>query len=248
MKRIQWLLLGLIGVFTLTLSPGCFIDIDDDDNIFGCLNGSGPIVSETIILPDFTGIDVRMSARVFVRQGDEFEVTVEGKQNIIDELERDVHNGIWRIEIDRCVRDVGELTVFVTMPDITSLKMSGSGDIISENTLIVQDINLEISGSGDIDLSLEADDIDSRISGSGDLILEGLADELDLTISGSGDLRAFGLTLRTADINITGSGDAEVFVNELLIVRISGSGDVFFKGDPTIDTTITGSGRVVDAN
>ncbi|NUQ24329.1 MAG: DUF2807 domain-containing protein [Saprospiraceae bacterium] len=248
MKRIQWLFLALISVFALTLSPGCFIDFDDDENIFGCINGSGPIVSETITVPDFTGIDVRMSARVFVRQGDDFEVTVEGKQNIIDELERDVHNGVWKIEIDRCVRDVGDLTIFITMPDITSLKMSGSGDIVSENTLLVDDIEIEISGSGDIDLSLEADEINSRISGSGDLIFEGLADELDLAITGSGDLRAFGLTLRTADINISGSGDAEVFVNELLIVRISGSGDVFFKGDPILDVTITGSGRVVDAN
>ncbi|MBL7793091.1 MAG: DUF2807 domain-containing protein [Saprospiraceae bacterium] len=248
MKRIQWLFLAFISVFALTLSPGCFIDFDDDENIFGCINGSGPIVSETITVPAFTGIDLRMSAKVFVRQGDDFEVTVEGKQNIIDELERDVHSGVWRIEIDRCTRDVGELNVFITMPDVTSLKISGSGEIISENTLLVDDIDLDISGSGDMDLALEADDISSRISGSGTLLLQGLADELDLNVSGSGDLRAFDLALRTADINISGSGDVEVFVSELLIVRITGSGDVFFKGDPTLDVTITGSGRVVDAN
>ena len=43
-------------------------------------------------------------------------------------------------------------------------------------------------------------------------------------------------------------GDAEVRVANRLDVRISGSGDVFYKGQPEINDIITGSGDVIDAN
>lgn len=248
MKKIQIWLLALAGAAMLTTTPGCFIDVDDDENVFGCLIGSGPIVTEELDLPAFNGVELSISAQVFIRQGNEQSVTVEGKQNLIDELERDVRNGIWDIEFDRCVTNMDEMKIFITVPDLTSLKISGSGDIVSENTFVIGDIDLNISGSGTIDLGLEADDINARISGSGKINMEGIGDQLDLDVSGSGDLTAFGLTLRTADITISGSGDAEVFVTDTLLVRISGSGDVFYKGNPSVDVSISGSGRVVDSN
>lgn len=248
MKKIQIWLLAMAGAALLTLTPGCFINVDDDEDIFGCVNGDGPVVTEDLSLPAFTGIDLKISAQVFIRQGDQQSVSVEGKQDLIDELELDIQNGVWDIEFDRCVRDLGSMKIFITVPDVSSLAISGSGDIISENTMVVGDIELKISGSGTIDVGLEADDINARISGSGVISMEGVGDVLDLNISGSGDLNAFGMTLRVADINISGSGDAEVFVTDSLLVRISGSGDVFYKGNPAVDVSISGSGRVVDAN
>ena len=43
------------------------------------------------------------------------------KTNIIDEIELDVRNGIWKIEFNRCVRDIDQLRIFITMPTLTSL-------------------------------------------------------------------------------------------------------------------------------
>ncbi len=245
MKRIIWML----SAIAIALSTGgCFIDLDDDDDFFGCVNGEGPTVTRTINVADFEGIELPISADVFITQGPEQEVVVEGKSNIIDELERDVRNGVWSIEFDRCVRDVGTMRVFITMPYLSSLRISGSGDIISENAFAIDDLEIDIPGSGNVDLAVEADDIDGDISGSGRILLEGTADEVKYRISGSGDVRAFNLACRTADISISGSGDCEVFVSEFLKVRISGSGDVFFKGNPSLDVSITGSGNLIDAN
>ncbi len=245
-KKISWLVLAITGIFTVN---GCFIDIDDDDGFFNCVNGNGPIVTETLAVPTFTGISLNISAQVFITQGPLQEVVVEGKSNIIDELELDVNSsGVWEIETDHCVRDIGELKIFITIPDLSVLKISGSGDIVSQNTFVIGDIDMNVSGSGNIDVAMEADDIDASISGSGKVFLEGSADELDFRISGSGDLRAFGLQCRVANLNISGSGDAEVRVSDHLDVRISGSGDVFYKGNPTLNVQITGSGQVINAN
>lgn len=246
MKKLLFLF-SLIAVGSMTLT-GCFIDVDDDDGLFGCVNGDGPAVTEELNVPDFNAIDLTMVGTVFLTQGDTQSVTVEGKPNIIDELELDVHNGEWAIEPDRCVRDVGELTFFITVPDIRRVKVSGSGEVFTDGSFDVNDVEFNISGSGKIDVEVYGDDIEANISGSGKINLTGEADELDIDISGSGDVRAFDIPIREVDISISGSGDAEVRVDELLIVRISGSGDVYYKGNPTLDISISGSGDVIDAN
>lgn len=248
MKTIKHIFIALFSAAMLVLVPGCIFDFDDDEDIFGCVNGDGPTVSEEINLRNFDGIDLRISADVYIRQGAEQKVVIEGQRNVIDEIERDVDNGIWEIETDRCIRDYDNLRIYITVPDVTLLRISGSGDIVSENTLLVDDIEMTISGSGTIDAALDADDINAKISGSGDIILEGEADALVLSISGSGDFRAFNLPLRTANVTISGSGDVSVRVSDELDVRISGSGDVSYKGNPQIDANVSGSGRVVNAN
>lgn len=246
MKQIQWMLFASVIVLT---ASSCFININDEDGFFGtCVDGSGPIVTRELFVAPFHGIELPISADVFIKQGPDQEVIVEGKDNIIDEIETDVQGGIWKIEFNRCVRDIDQLRVFITMPDLTRLRISGSGDVVSENTFVISDLEIDIPGSGNVDLALDADDLDIEIPGSGRLILEGLADETRYRISGSGDVHAFNLECRVADISIPGSGDVEVFVTEFLKVRISGSGDVFFKGDPSLDVSITGSGNVIDAN
>jgi hypothetical protein len=141
-----------------------------------------------------------------------------------------------------------DLRIYITLPEITYLEISSSGNIYGENNFDVEDVLLEIDGSGDMDLALDADDIDAVIEGSGNIQLEGTANDIFLRLEGSGLFRAFGLACRRANIRVDGSGDAEVTVAEELRVRILGSGDVLYKGNPVVDADINGSGRVIDAN
>lgn len=249
MNTIKKILILCISASALIFTPGCFIDFDDDDDFFGCVKADGAIVNEVINMASFDAIDLKIAGKVYIRQGNQQRVEIEAPRRLIDEMKFDVRNGEWEIETDRCVRyDSRDLKVFITLPNITNLKISGSGDIISENTLVVGDIGLFISGSGTIDAALEADDINARISGSGDIFLEGSADVLDFFVSGSGDFRGFNLLVNAAKITISGSGDVEVNVIDALDVKISGSGDVRYKGNPTINTQISGSGKVINAN
>ena len=140
------------------------------------------------------------------------------------------------------------MKIFITIPEIRELTIAGSGEIFGENVFLVEDAELRISGSGNMDLAMEGDDFEVAITGSGNIKLEGLADELDIKITGSGDIAAFKLDALRARIEITGSGNAEVQVQDELDVKISGSGDVRYKGTPSLDINISGSGRVVDAN
>ncbi|MCC6727470.1 MAG: DUF2807 domain-containing protein [Saprospiraceae bacterium] len=236
-----WMLLAT-SIFTM---PSC--DPDDDGWFDGCDSGEGPTVERVLNVPDFTGVKLSCEAKVFITQGDVFEVVAVGEDNVIDELETDVQDDTWTIEFDDCMKDY-DLEIYITMPEVEYLAVSGSGDIRGDNFFTVDNVTLRVSGSGSICVGMYAEEVDGKISGSGQMEMEGEAEQLEFDISGSGDLKAFNMPVEKADIEISGSGDAEVNVLEVLDVRISGSGDVFYKGYPTVNSHISGSGDVVDAN
>lgn len=242
MKNLNWFFIALCSVCLFSLSSCHF---GDEGGIFNCINGSGGIVSEEIVIDNFTGIEVDLSSEVHLTQGSEFAVIAEAEANILDALDLSVNNnGILKIKSDaNCLRDYN-LTFHITMPELTSLEIDGSSNIFGATVFDTENIKLEINGSGDIDLALNASEVITDISGSGKITLEGTADNLNCKTTGSGDVYAFELPVTTAKVKITGSGNAEVSVSDALDVIITGSGDVYYKGNPIIDSKITGSGRV----
>lgn len=86
------------------------------------------------------------------------------------------------------------------------------------------------------------------ISGSGSIIGESpfSPQELHLMIAGSGSLEALDFLVSCYDIQIPGSGECRIHVEDVLNVVIAGSGNVYYKGFPSVvNTTIVGSGDVI---
>ncbi len=242
MKRQNFLTFPILLAFFTITSCG------DDDGFFNdCENGDGPVVEQVLNLSDFTGVDLKINANVYITQDDFFEVVAIGEQNAIDRLELNVRNDTWDVEFDGCVKNY-DLDIYITMPKVEYLEISGSGEITGETFFDPENITLRINGSGTLCLGLYSQNINAKISGSGNIELEGEAEQFDCRITGSGDIGAFKLETERADLEITGSGDISTHVLEFLKIKITGSGDVYYKGFPDLDVEITGSGRVVDAN
>jgi len=106
--------------------------------------------------------------------------------------------------------------------------------------------HLEVDGSGDIDFhDVETDELDVAISGSGDICLKGAVGTLHASVAGSGDVTATELLAKKAKLQVTGSGDIEISVVESVDARVTGSGDITIHGNPaTRNTRVTGSGDI----
>ena len=141
----------------------------------------------------------------------------------------------------------GKIEIFITVPEISALSVSGSGDIFNDGEINSRIIDLEISGSGRMFLKeLKAERVKAGISGSGDMELAGTGKAVDLSvvISGSGNFKGLDFASDDVNVKIAGSGDAFVHAANSLKVRAAGSGDVKYKGNPSIDQSIVGSGKV----
>jgi hypothetical protein len=209
------------------------------------IKGEGPLVKKTLNIDDFNAFSLMISGNVYLEQGASQKVEVEGQANLIDVLNTEVKDQMWRIKFDERVRNMSQFNVYITVPDLEEINVSGSGDIYGKGPFNASgDLSVVVSGSGNIEMDLECADLRSRVSGSGDIELSGQCEEADLSISGSGSIGGKDLNCKNARILISGSGDIELNVASYLDVSISGSGDVTYGGQPKVKSRISGSGEI----
>ena len=210
------------------------------------IKGEGPIVEKQVSLSTFEGIRSGFSCDIFITQGDRQEVRLEGQQNILENLTLDVDGGILKIKYDRMVRMAKPVKIYITMKNLVQASLSGSGSLVTTNHFRnLENLDVSVSGSGDVRLEVDARDVGMSVSGSGDISLSGTARDLDMSISGSGGIDSRDLMAESCEISISGSGDATVYVKEVLDARVSGSGNIRYRGDVAkVHSRVSGSGSV----
>ena len=198
----------------------------------------------------FSKIALRISAKVYVVQGERQSVKIVAEPETLEEIITEVKDRTLNIRYpnNNIFRNwnPGKVEVYITVPEVDGLTVSGSGDIESEH-IKTRILDLAVSGSGNITIeTLSAEKVDAAISGSGNVRLNngGVADELKARISGSGNVNASGFEAQKVDVQTSGSGNCYVTSNGSLNVRVSGSGSVYYSGNPSIDSSISGSGKV----
>jgi len=94
-------------------------------------------------------------------------------------------------------------------------------------------MTIDLAGSGDITLDLNAAKLATEVAGSGQVNLSGFAKHASFEIAGSGDIKGEDFTTDEAKVDISGSGDAIFNANETLEADIAGSA-MFITADNRI--------------
>lgn len=215
----------------------------------GCfgVSGNGDRERETRKLSDFHSIELDGELGVQVRRADEFRVVVSIDSNLLDNVKTRVRDRTLLIDNNVNLADyVSAPHVIIDMPELRSVRLTGSGDLRAEGFDDARSLRFDQHGSGDLRFSGSATRIEARLSGSGDLHLSGSADFLDIEVHGSGDVDARGLDAAGARLEINGSGDIDATVNGEVDAEINGSGDINLYGEvDLIRSDEDGSGDIV---
>jgi len=210
-----------------------------------CLSGEGEVQRRSIEIPAFRGIAVEGSIDVRLTKADIQEVTVEGQVNLIDKLNTEVRDGLWHIGIDDCYRTNKPFVVHITVPTVDRVIVQGSGEVQGNDPFNVEDLVVEVQGSGKVNLNVNAGKVTAVVQGSGDIDLNGSCTTVNGTVQGSGDLDLRELQATDAIMTVAGSGDVHVHATGNLKATVQGSGDVLYSGPPaSIDRNVQGSGDV----
>lgn len=201
----------------------------------------------TLTTVPFDRIRLETSADIRIIQSNDHKVVIRGMERDVHDVDVEVTNDRLRIE-EHGVQH-GEVVIEIFVDEISELESIGSSQVYGESFFTTStNMDITLSGSGEIDFAVETNDLDVVLEGSGIIFLEGIVQTLDADIEGSGWIRSFDLSSELTDVRIEGSGSAEVSVEIDLDVFITGSGDVYFKGHPSVNSQITGTGEVIDAN
>jgi hypothetical protein len=246
-------LLTIILLFTaLTFSSCVRLDLDLDWGK-NCIKGEGPIVEQELSLPEFSKIDLETSFDVVISQGPEQKVLVVGNQNIIDHLNTNVTGKQWKIGFDQGCFSNFDLIVYITVPAIDLVKLSGSGKVELEDFNQQNELTVSISGSGDFTMNdfESAENLFATISGSGCFYAKNEVtcfNNVNVRCSGSGDFKGYSIETKECTASTSGSGNCYIYAIESLNATTSGSGNIYYKGNPLVDSHSSGSGRVHHSN
>lgn len=213
-----------------------------------CIKPKGGSVKRIITPAAYSSVRMQIPASAVIRYSPEFSIEVEGEENILDNILYEIQDGELKVKFDRCVRKMDNPPKMIfSAPFFYGYYLMGSGSMTIADTLKQpgSTLALEISGSGDIQGNVAVGSLNGKISGSGSIRVSGSADAQKMTISGSGDVHGFSLFSNRAEVDISGSGNANVRVKDYLKVKISGSGNVNYYGSPTLDLEVSGSGKVL---
>lgn len=187
--------------------------------------GSGVRVSENRELEPFTALKVSGRAQLSVVCGDEQSVKVTTDDNLLDNVETKVSAGELTVGFSKSVASDTSLKVDIVVQELKKLRAYGASSISLAN--------------------MKTDELGIKASGAAEIESSGTVEALDLRISGAGKYRGADLHAATAGVSISGSGNASVYADKKLAVKISGAGIVRCTGKPeTVEKHISGAGRV----
>ncbi len=240
MKRIFFLLLSLFSLFL----SAC--------NIFGeRVHGDGNIKSENRPAGHFTSVDVSNNINLHIKQDSSWSVRIETDENLMQFIMASESNGLLRVEVrDHYNLDPSKsIDVFVSAPEFKGLAGSGACQIMGDGKIVCTDaMDIDVSGASEITLEVKAPRIKAGLSGASKATFRGETKDVSMHGSGASEFRCFDLMAESADVDVSGASNADVFASVNLKAEASGASNIRYKGKPSVSSNTSGAGNVASAN
>jgi Putative auto-transporter adhesin, head GIN domain len=220
----RWLLVATLALVV----GGAAVALYDhrDGSSSSSTKGSGVPATQVRAVAAFDRVELAGANNVVVHVGGERHVVVKADDNLLGRVTTKVRGSTLVVANTRgSFSTRSPMSVDVTVPSLTGLTLSGSGNIV-------------VSG-------VKADRLEVSLPGSGTLTGSGTAGTLDVTVAGSGAVEFMPLVAKDVRAAVSGSGSIFVMATNRLNGSVSGSGAIIYAGHPAAVTKdVTGSGAI----
>ncbi len=209
--------------------------------------GSGNVTTKTVNTGDYDGVKGVGSMDIHLEKGTEGNIRVTTDDNLHQYIEIEVKDNMLVVKTKKNTYLKTKKGIHVAVPfkDISEISLVGSGDIDTKDVVDAPNLELRVTGSGDVNLDVNSGKVEANVTGSGDIRVKGKTVDLEVSVTGSGDFHGFELQSDNTEATVSGSGDVRVVANESIKARVRGSGDITYKGNPErSDTKTSGSGDI----
>ena len=250
-----------------TVSAGIFNFGGVRTNIYSFSNKSFEgAESETRAMMPISGISNNGPLNVVFIESDKNEVVVKGDKNLFCRVQTQYKDGVVNISLEPGTYRNVWLQVEVYGKTLNTLRCTGSGNVKAESIKTdAEEMGVKVTGSGVVTIgTLKCSrDLDMHISGSGDIMVKKVeCKDVDIDVTGSGnvmvsdginfvaldaDIKLENVEGNAADMAITGSGEIRLLGGSINFVkaRIAGSGEI--RGHikyKSIEQKTAGSGSI----
>lgn len=208
--------------------------------------GSGNVLTEMRDVAQFNAIVANGDMSLTINRSNKCDVKVTADDNIIGRVNVEARSGILYIECRRQPEE-SNVSLTISMPDITSIETQGSVSMNVAKGFVVHDVEMRTAGSGNIDFhGITSDGIIKILNrGSGNISLAGSVKTFSCVTRDAGSVFADMLDAGSVVAKVSGAGSIFVKTNGNMNVIVAGTGSVVYSGKPSmISKYITGSGSV----
>lgn len=206
-----------------------------------CFQTSGNIITEEILVNDFSKIEVGEDITLIVKEGSDQEVLVETGANLMNDVEvKVIGETLFLSDNNDCnyVREYGITTIYVTAPNIIEIKSKTQFEVRSDGVLTFPS------------LTLVSENFTNNSAASGNFNLQVQNQELNIVFNNLSNLFISGST-NIFDINFPGGNsrvEAEDFVANTVAIFSRGSNDIIINPQLELSGNIFGTGNVIAVN
>lgn len=222
MKQIIYFLTGIVlalGISSCIFTP--------------TIKGNGNVVEQERDLSDFDAIKASPGINVYITQGNKTEVVVKADENLLEVIKTEVVGDVLELKTTSNIRNAKENKVFVTLPEIESIKASAGCNVFSENEISSKNLEISASAGSNIHLSIKTQETSVKASAGSNINLEGQAENFYGKASAGSNIKAG--DLKTSNTEAKASAGANIWIStkNKLQASASSGGNVFYSGDPT---------------
>lgn len=244
----------VLTVILVSLFVSC-----DSENASDCFQSTGEITRQEVSVSEFSSIAVFENVALVIKQGNTQKVEIETGENLRNEVAAVVEDEqLLLTDTNDCnyVRDYGTTVVYVTTPNLTSIRSSTGFPIQSDGVLAFESLSL-LSESftdpeaettdGEFNLELDVTSLSMTSNGISYFKLKGSAESFNISIA-AGDSRVEAEELITQRVIFNHRGSNDILVNpqESLTGVLRGTGDLqSFNRPATVDVEELYNGRLI---
>lgn len=230
----------IIATVTALLFASCNFNVN-------AIEGSGHVTTEKrVVQGEFKNISVSNAIDVVVEQSDNVEITVEADDNLQNEIVTKVENGTLIIKCKfNSFRNITAKKVTVKMPVVDKIEASSASSVTTKGIIEGEDITLETSSAGSMNVNIESDKISADAGSAGSINIEGKALSFNSSASSGGSIDAEKLMANEVEAQV--SSGATIVANPIvkLKAKASSGGSINYTGSPkTIEKEASSGGNI----
>jgi len=191
---------------------------------FAEITGSGKRELQKRNVAPFTSISADGAFMIEVTCQKDQSLEVEGDDNVLEVVATDVTSNILRIKNTKNYSTSEPVKIRISVPNLEGISVNGAGRIDVKN--------------------VNNDKFEIDTNGAPSIVVSGKTKVIDVGANGAGKVDAQNLHASRGVVDSRGVARVDLDVSDQLDATVNGPSTVTYKGDPVVNKTIHGPGKI----
>jgi len=199
-----------------------------------CLEGEGSSVVVQRSLQEINALTIDIPCTIEIYQDTTSRygfVDVLAQRNVADNIEIRTADSNASFSFKKCFKSHNDITLKFNIPHLNSLQINSASELYSKRILLSKEFDLVLNESVSGHVVLQTEELRTRVNSTANIYLEGYTPYHKVYIQSAGVCNAFNLITDSTRVEITGSGQADIYIDKVADIYTDGGGLVRVKGD-----------------